>query len=49
VLGDADLVKFAEVRPSESEAADFLGRARQLLVTWHETGLVEEESVNAPR
>lgn len=44
ILGEADLVKFAEVRPSESSAADFLQRARQLLVAWHGTGLVAETS-----
>jgi hypothetical protein len=48
VLGEADLVKFAEVRPSESQAADFLRRARHLLGAWHETGMVEE-SVDALR
>jgi len=48
VLGEADLVKFAEVRPTESKAADFLRRARHLLAAWHETGLIEE-SVDAHR
>jgi hypothetical protein len=48
VLGEADLVKFAEVRPSESQAAAFLQRARQLLVAWHEAGMAEE-SVSALR
>ena len=48
VLDEADLVKFAEVRPGESQAADFLGRARQLLASWHEAD-VAEESVDALR
>ncbi len=48
VFGEADLVKFAELRPQESAAADFLRRGRQLLVAWHETGAVEE-SVHALR
>jgi hypothetical protein len=42
VLDEADLVKFAEVRPGESEAAEFLGRARQLLASWHQAGVAEE-------
>jgi hypothetical protein len=48
VLRDADLVKFAELRPDESRAADFIRRGRQLLLAWHETGVVEE-SVDALR
>ncbi len=42
VLGEADLVKFAEVRPGEPQAADFLRRARHLLLSWHEAGAAEE-------
>ncbi len=47
VLGEADMVKFAEARPGDWEAADFLQRTRHLLEAWHESGLVEE-NVNAP-
>jgi hypothetical protein len=36
LLGEADLVKFAEVRPSEARAAAFLAEARLLLDRWHE-------------
>lgn len=42
VLDEADLVKFAEVRPGEAEAAEFLARARQLLISWHQAGVAEE-------
>ena len=35
VLGDADLVKFAELRPTAADANTFLERARHLLVAWH--------------
>lgn len=48
VLGEADLVKFAEVRPGESDAADFLRRARHLLAGWN-GATVAEEGVNALR
>ncbi len=48
VLGEADLVKFAELRPSDSGAADFLRRARHLLSAWHETGQAKE-NVDAVR
>lgn len=42
VLGDADLVKFAEVRPSEAGAADFLTEARRLLQSWHRARPAED-------
>ncbi|HET9464889.1 MAG TPA: hypothetical protein VFO71_05140 [Gemmatimonadales bacterium] len=48
LLDEADLVKFAEVRPGEAEAAEFLARARQLLISWHQAG-VAEEAVHALR
>ena len=41
---EADLVKFAEARPTESAARDFLDRARALLTAWHRAGAVEEEA-----
>jgi hypothetical protein len=43
LLADADLVKFAEVRPSEASAAGFLTEARQLLVDWHQAQPAEED------
>jgi hypothetical protein len=42
VLDEADLVKFAEARPDEAAAADFLRRARGLLNSWHQASPVEE-------
>ncbi|HWN18511.1 MAG TPA: hypothetical protein VNO19_06320 [Gemmatimonadales bacterium] len=48
VLSEADLVKFARVRPGEAGAADFLRRARHLLQAWHEARPAEE-SVDAIR
>jgi hypothetical protein len=42
VLGEADLVKFAEVRPDAAAAAQFLDRCRNLLTDWHTTASVEE-------
>ncbi|MEP7225986.1 MAG: hypothetical protein ABI785_01380 [Gemmatimonadales bacterium] len=48
VLSEADMVKFAEVRPGEASAADFLGRARLLLQAWHEAQPADE-SVHAVR
>jgi hypothetical protein len=42
VLGEADLVKFAEARPDAAAAADFLRRARELLTAWHETSRTVE-------
>jgi hypothetical protein len=44
VLSEADLVKFAEVRPSEASAAGFLDRARRLLTAWHQASAVGEEA-----
>jgi hypothetical protein len=35
LLGDADLVKFARLRPASGEAAGFTARARELLVRWN--------------
>lgn len=48
VLREADVVKFAEVRPSDAGAADFLRRARLLLETWHQARPAGE-SVDAVR
>jgi hypothetical protein len=48
VLGEADLVKFAEIRPSPATAGDFLERARHLLAAWHEVS-GREDMVDAPR
>ncbi|MGZ8391715.1 MAG: hypothetical protein ACXWWK_02620 [Gemmatimonadales bacterium] len=48
VLSEADLVKFARMRPGEADAADFLRRARLLLQAWHEARPAEE-SVDAVR
>lgn len=48
VLSEADVVKFAQVRPSDAGAADFLKRARLLLDTWHRARPAEE-SVDAVR
>jgi hypothetical protein len=42
VLGEADLVKFAEARPDVAAAADFLRRGRELLTAWHGTSRAEE-------
>jgi hypothetical protein len=39
---EADLVKFAEVRPTEDAARDFLSRARQLLNAWNEIAVPDE-------
>ncbi len=41
---EADLVKFAEARPTASAASDFLERARALLTAWHQAGAVEEHA-----
>jgi hypothetical protein len=43
ILADADLVKFAEVRPSVASAAGFLTEARQLLMDWHHAQPAEED------
>jgi len=42
VLGDADLVKFAKLRPLPGEAAGYTGRARELLERWHRAAAVSE-------
>ncbi len=42
LLSDADMVKFAKLRPGEAAAADFLRRARLLLGAWHEARPAEE-------
>lgn len=43
VLGEADLVKFAKVRPPAEQAADYTARARDLLERWHRAAPVSEE------
>jgi hypothetical protein len=43
VLGDADLVKFAKLRPLPNEAASYTSRARDLLERWHRAAPVGEE------
>jgi hypothetical protein len=48
LLSEADLVKFAEVRPSEASAAGFLREARLLLESWHQAR-PREEAVDALR
>ncbi len=48
VLSEADLVKFAGMRPGVADAAAFLRRARLLLQAWHQARPVEE-SVDAVR
>ncbi|MGH7510563.1 MAG: hypothetical protein ACREMZ_13980 [Gemmatimonadales bacterium] len=42
LLSEADLVKFAAVRPSNATAADFLHRAQGMLQAWHEAAPVED-------
>jgi hypothetical protein len=42
VLGDADLVKFARLRPQPDEAARYTTRARDLLERWHSAAPVSE-------
>jgi hypothetical protein len=44
VLGDADLVKFAKLRPDADEAARYTTRARDLLARWHGAAPVSEEA-----
>jgi hypothetical protein len=44
VFYEADLVKFAEARPTGSAPAIFLERARALLTDWHRVGAVEEDA-----
>ena len=48
VLSEADVVKFAKVRPSDAGAADFLRRSRLLLEAWHQARAAEG-SVHAVR
>jgi hypothetical protein len=48
ILTEADLVKFAEMRPSIAAAGDFLARARRLLAAWH-TASLQEGMVDAIR
>ena len=48
VLSEADMVKFAQARPSDAGADDFLRRARHLLETWHQARPAVE-SVDAVR
>jgi hypothetical protein len=43
VLGDADLVKFAKLRPSPDEAASYTSHARDLLERWHRAAPAAEE------
>jgi hypothetical protein len=43
VLGDADLVKFAKLRPSPGEAERYGGHARDLLDRWHRAAPAAEE------
>jgi hypothetical protein len=43
VLGEADLVKFAKLRPSSDEAEAYLGRALDLLERWHAAAPAVEE------
>lgn len=43
VLGEADLVKFAKLRPSSDEAETYLGRALDLLERWHAAAPAVEE------
>jgi hypothetical protein len=43
VLDDADLVKFARVRPSGGDADGFLQRSRDLLTRWHDAASRAEE------
>jgi len=45
LLGEADLVKFARVRPSEATAALFLARARELLDRWRDAARVASTTV----
>jgi hypothetical protein len=42
LLSEADMVKFAQVRPGDLTAADFLPRARHLLRAWHQARPAEE-------
>lgn len=42
LLGEADLVKFARLRPTPPAAAEFLVRCRSLLRDWHDAGVSDE-------
>jgi len=42
VLGEADFVKFARLRPPSDVARDFLGRAAELLDAWHAAAPIPE-------
>jgi hypothetical protein len=44
VFYEADLVKFAEARPTEPAPGIFLDRARALLAEWHRVGAMEEDA-----
>jgi hypothetical protein len=48
-FGDADLVKFARVRPDELDAARFLRAARALLGRWHAAAGAPREASDAVR
>jgi hypothetical protein len=43
VLGEADLVKFARLRPMPGDAAGYTGRARDLLDRWHRAAPAGED------
>jgi hypothetical protein len=43
VLGEADLVKFAKLRPGAGAAKDYTTRARDLLERWHRAAPAGEE------
>jgi hypothetical protein len=49
VVGDADLVKFARVRPDEAVAARFVRTARALLERWHAVAGAAPETTDAVR
>ena len=44
VLAEADLVKFAKVRPTIAAANNFLARARRLLAGWHSAPVLKENA-----
>jgi hypothetical protein len=43
VMGEADLVKFARVRPEAADASAFVTAARDLLARWNSAGARSEE------
>jgi hypothetical protein len=47
LLEEADVVKFARVRPDASRAAAFLERARSLIAAWHETAATDATATEA--